>query len=225
MIRFENVTKRYPNGQDGLRQLTFQVAKGEMIFLTGHSGAGKSTLLKLICLIERPTQGQIYIANQSLNRLSKRRIPHLRRTMGIVFQNPHLLKNNSVFENVALPLVISGYQHNDIQKRVRAALDKVGLLTKERLYPDALSAGEQQRVSIARAVVNKPTLLIADEPTGNLDPNLSLDIMRLFHQFHQVGVTVIIATHDLSLIKHFNHRVLTLHQGLLLKETQEVAYA
>ena len=221
MIHLENVSKRYESGYDALNQLNFKLKKGEMAFLTGHSGAGKSTLLKLIMLMERATRGQVMVGGQNLNRMSKRQIPYYRRNIGLVFQDHQLLFDRTVYENVALPLIISGAQTRDIGRRVRAALDKVGLLKKEKLYPIALSGGEQQRIGIARAVVNKPALLLADEPTGNLDPKLSSEIMRLFEQFNQVGVSVLIATHDLSLIARLNHRILTLKNGRLVSEGPE----
>ncbi|HEX2241961.1 MAG TPA: ATP-binding cassette domain-containing protein, partial [Gammaproteobacteria bacterium] len=185
-------------------------------FLTGHSGAGKSTLLKLIAAIERPTRGQILIDNRNITNLSRRRIPWLRRRVGLVFQNYQLLYDRSVFDNVALPLVIAGLTQQEISKRTRAALHKVGLLRRERALPITLSGGEQQRVSIARAVVHRPPILLADEPTGNLDPELSEEIMRLFEQFHQVGVTVLIASHALGLISRFNKRIIRLEHGRLV---------
>jgi cell division transport system ATP-binding protein len=215
MIHFDNVSKRYPGGHEALSAVSLHISPGEMVFLTGHSGAGKSTLLKLIALIERPTRGQVIIGGQNLTRMPARRIPYLRRQVGMIFQNHRLLFDRTVFDNVALPLVIAGHRHQDIGRRVRAALDKVGLLSKERLYPITLSAGEQQRVGIARAVVNKPPLLLADEPTGNLDPDLSREIMGLFEQFSQVGVSVLIASHDLELISRLPYRLLTLKQGRL----------
>ena len=184
MIQFDRVSKRYPNGKDALSKVGFTLPAGQLTFLTGHSGAGKSTLLKLIMMIERPTQGQVLIDNQNLNGFSNRHIPLLRRKIGMVHQNHQLLFDRSVFDNVALPLIIAGYARADIGKRVRAALDKVGLLDKEKLNPIMLSGGEQQRVGIARAVVNKPPLLLADEPTGNLDPALSREIMGLFQRFN-----------------------------------------
>jgi cell division transport system ATP-binding protein len=216
MLKFENVTKRYEETGDVLRNVTFHLQRGEIAFLTGHSGAGKSTLLKLIALIERATRGQIILDGQGLNQLKESQIPYMRRKMGFIFQDYKLLHDRTVFDNVALPLVIAGYSHYEIARRVRASLDKVGLLGKERKYPLALSGGEQQRVGIARAVVNKPPLIIADEPTGNLDPELSAEIMTLFEHFQQVGVTVLIASHDLFLIKKLNHRVLTLDHGQLI---------
>lgn len=215
MIRFANVCKSY-NDHIALNNVSFRLEKGEMAFLTGHSGAGKSTLLKLIMMIEQPSRGQIYVNDYDLQELSKRSIPRLRKEIGMIFQNPQLLPHRTVFENVALPLIIAGFRHNEIKRRARAALDKVGLLSKEKLYPLALSCGEQQRVGIARAIVNKPTIVLADEPTGNLDPDLSMEIMRLFAAFNAVGVTVLIASHNLPLIAALNHRVITLKHGLLI---------
>lgn len=217
MIRFDRVSKRYGN-QDALSELNFEMQTGEFAFLTGHSGAGKSTLLKLVMLIERPTRGQVFVNQLNLNRLSDRQIPSLRRNVGVVFQNHQLLNDRNVFDNVALPLQISGYQGKDMGRRVRAALDKVGLLDKEKQLPVALSGGEQQRVGIARAVVNKPALLLADEPTGNLDPELSAEVMNLFDQFNQVGVTVLIASHDIALIRTMKRRVLGLADGKLVHD-------
>ncbi|MET3999044.1 cell division ATP-binding protein FtsE [Marinobacterium sp. MBR-109] len=217
-IRFSNVSKRYASGQDALLNLDFELESGEMAFLTGHSGAGKSTLLRLIMLMERPSRGQVWVGQQDLSRLHRSQIPHLRRQIGVVFQNHQLLFDRSIFDNVALPLQISGYDPADAARRVRAALDKVGLLAREKHNPITLSTGEQQRVGIARAIVHKPRLLLADEPTGNLDPQLSEDIMRLFGQFNQVGTTVLIASHDLSLINRMKHRMLTLRNGRLVAD-------
>jgi cell division transport system ATP-binding protein len=217
-IRFSNVSKRYASGQDALLNLDFELESGEMAFLTGHSGAGKSTLLKLIMLMERPTRGQVWVGQQDLSTLHRSQIPYLRRQIGVVFQNHQLLFDRSIFDNVALPLQISGYDPADAARRVRAALDKVGLLAREKHNPITLSTGEQQRVGIARAIVHKPRLLLADEPTGNLDPQLSEDIMRLFGQFNQVGTTVLIASHDLSLINRMKHRMLTLRNGRLVAD-------
>ncbi len=218
MIRFINVNKIYTNGHQALTNINFSLSQGEMTLLTGHSGAGKTTLLKLMMRIERPTRGQILLNGKNLEKLAPRHIPWLRRRIGVIFQNSLLLSERTVFENVALPLEVSSYSHMEIKRRVRAALEKVGLLTKEKLYPLALSSGEQQRVSIARAVVNKPEILLADEPTGNLDPNLSLEIFRLFEAFNQVGVTVLIATHDLNLITSFPHRLIRLQNGHLMED-------
>ncbi len=217
MIEFQQVGKIYPNGYEALANVSFTLSPGEMTFLTGHSGAGKSTLLKLLMLMERPTQGRIVVAGQDLGKLGYARIPYYRRHIGVVFQDHQLLADRTVFDNVALPLRISGFPERDLGRRVRAALDKVGLLEREQYYPVALSGGEQQRVGIARAVVNKPPILIADEPTGNLDPELSTEIMHLFEEFSQVGVTVLIATHDLDLVARFGHREMALRRGRLLR--------
>ncbi|WP_041599165.1 cell division ATP-binding protein FtsE [Hahella chejuensis] len=216
MIHFDRVSKRYSGGFEALSEVSFSLRRGEMAFLTGHSGAGKSTLLKLIMLMERPNQGRIYVGGQNLEKFPRRQIPYFRRHVGVVFQNHHLLFDRTVFQNVALPLEIAGVSSREIGRRVRASLDKVGLLKKENSLPITLSGGEQQRVGIARAVVNKPPLLLADEPTGNLDPELSAEIMRLFQQFNQVGVTVLIASHDLALISHMKHRVMRLDHGQLV---------
>ncbi|KJV07927.1 cell division ATP-binding protein FtsE [Methylocucumis oryzae] len=216
MLKFENVTKRYAETGDVLRNVSFHLHHGELAFLTGHSGAGKSTLLKLIAVIERCNRGAIWLDGENLSAAKESQIPYLRRKMGFIYQDYKLLKDRTVFDNVALPLVIAGYGHQEISRRVRAALEKVGLSGKEKKYPMALSGGEQQRVGIARAVVNKPPLIIADEPTGNLDPELASEIMRLFESFQQVGVTVLIASHDISLISKMNHRVLKLDHGQLI---------
>lgn len=216
MIRFDNVSKRYPGGYEALKRVSFELPQGEMVFLTGHSGAGKSTLLKLIMAMEHSTQGQILYWNKNLARLGRHGIPYHRRRIGVVFQNHSLLFDRSVFDNVALPLSIAGADHKEIARRVRAALDKVGLLDRERLNPIVLSGGEQQRVGIARAVVHKPDLLLADEPTGNLDPQLSAEIMALFREFNSVGVTVMVATHDISLVQEFGLREIVLNNGRIL---------
>ncbi|RNF51791.1 cell division ATP-binding protein FtsE [Marinomonas hwangdonensis] len=217
-IEFQRVGKKYESGQDALSQVSFHLRRGEMAFLTGHSGAGKSTLMKLMMMIERQTSGQILIDGVDLRTMGRRAIPFHRRRVGVVFQNHQLLLDRSVFHNVALPLQVSGADPLQIAKRVRAALDKVGLLDKEKYYPMALSGGEQQRVGIARAVVNKPQLLLADEPTGNLDPKLSAEIMNLFQEFNRVGVTVLVASHDLGLVARMRHRVLTLSQGRMVND-------
>jgi len=217
-IEFQRVGKKYETGQEALSQVSFHLQQGEMAFLTGHSGAGKSTLLKLIMMIERQSHGEIIIDGEDLLTLNKKYIPYHRRKVGVVFQNHQLLFDRSVFHNVALPLQVSGADPQHIAKRVRAALDKVGLLGKEKYNPMALSGGEQQRIGIARAVVNKPQLLLADEPTGNLDPRLSAEIMNLFQEFNRVGVTVLVASHDLSLIARMHHRVLTLNQGRIVND-------
>jgi cell division transport system ATP-binding protein len=218
MIRFDKVSKRYSAGHEALNGLSMELGAGEMAFLIGHSGAGKSTLLKLIMLMERPTHGQLLVNGKNLNRLHRSQIPYYRRNVGVVFQNHQLLFDRSAFDNVALPLLVSGYQHREVGRRVRAALDKVGLLDKEKMNPIALSGGEQQRLGIARAVVHKPRILLADEPTGNLDPELSAEIMNLFRQFCEVGVTVLIATHDVDLISHMGVRRLQLQQGRLMQD-------
>lgn len=215
MIQFDDVSKRYAGGQEALSHVSFKLARGEFAFLTGHSGAGKSTLLKLIMHMELPSSGQLIVNGQNLGKLSRRQLPYYRRNIGLVFQDHQLLFDRTVYDNVALPLLIAGFEPLNIPRRVRAALDKVGLLHKEAQNPVALSTGEQQRVGIARAVVNKPALLLADEPTGNLDPDLSADIMDLLRQFNDVGVTVLVASHDIGLVQQLQRRVLVLDQGRL----------
>ncbi len=224
MIQLNHVSKRYLSGPSdyvALRDVSFSVAKGEMVFITGHSGAGKSTLLRLLTLIERPTRGQLLVQKKNLERLSRWRVPYYRRELGVVFQDNKLLTDRTVFDNVALPLVASGVSQREIPKRVRAVLDMVGLLGKEKLHPMVLSGGEQQRVGIARALVNRPPLLLADEPTGNLDLQLSTAIFDLFHGFNQHGVTVLIATHDLRQVERLGKRVLTLKAGELVGDTEQ----
>jgi len=218
MIHLHAVSKRYPSGKEALRNVSLDIAAGEMAFLTGHSGAGKSTLLRLIARVERATRGEILVGGHNLTRLKRRQVPYFRRHVGVVFQDPRLLADRTVLDNVALPLVVAGYRHREIGRRVRAALDQVGLRDKERAMPATLSGGEQQRVGIARAVVNRPPLVLADEPTGNLDPVLSREIMHLFERFNQVGVTVLVATHDLGLLRHFRHRILSLRHGTFERE-------
>ena len=221
MIRLEEVTKRFPGGQEALSGLSFSVDKGEMVFITGHSGAGKSTLLRLIALIERPTRGQVIVDGQNTRRVKRRRIPAYRRQIGMVFQDHKLLYDRSVSHNVGLPLVIAGVGQREAGRRVRAALDKVGLLHKEKQNPETLSAGEQQRIGIARAIVTRPKLLIADEPTGNLDPDLSLEVMRIFRRFNEVGVTLLIASHDISLIDRMGCRRIELEDGRLVESEED----
>ena len=216
MISFDRVGKRYAEGHDALREVSVEINRDELVCITGHSGAGKTTLLRMIMLMERPTRGQVTVDGQNLAAVSARGIPRHRRNIGVVFQNHRLLLDRTVFDNVALPLVIAGYDHREVGRRVRAALDKVGLLDRERALPVTLSGGEQQRVGIARAVVGKPKILLADEPTGNLDPALSAEIMQLFEEFNQVGVTVLIASHDLALISRLRHRIITLREGRLV---------
>ena len=219
MIRFEHVTKSYPESGNAISDLSFELKAGEMAFLTGHSGAGKSTLLRLIGLLERPTRGQVMVNGRNLGSLPRRKIPRHRREVGMIFQDHRLLADRTVFDNVALPMVVAGLGHKEIGRRVRAALDQVGLLRKEKAYPVTLSGGEQQRVGIARAVVARPPLLLADEPTGNLDPELSREIMGLFERFNQVGVTLLIASHDLALIASLPYRTFTLSAGKLAADT------
>jgi cell division transport system ATP-binding protein len=215
MIHFDNLSKRYPGGDEALKSINLHMEAGELAFLTGHSGAGKSTLLKLLMLLERPTSGTLLINGKNINRLANSKISSYRRQLGVVFQDHQLLMDRSVYDNVALPLQVAGQPRKEIGRRVRAALDAVGLLSKERHSPMVLSGGEQQRVGIARAVVHKPRILLADEPTGNLDPALSAEIMALFRRFQDVGVTVLIATHDIELINQMNCRIIRLHQGMV----------
>ena len=219
IIEFDHVSKRYEDSRDALHDINFSLDRGEMAFLTGHSGAGKSSLLRLIALIERPSSGRLCVYGKDLSKVKPRQVPFLRRNIGIVFQDHCLLNDRTVFDNVALPLIVSGQlEYAEMARRVRAALDKVGLLDKEKMNPQRLSGGEQQRVGIARAVVNRPPLLLADEPTGNLDPELSEEIMTLFQRFNQVGVSVMIASHDLALIAGMRKRVLTLKEGRLIDD-------
>lgn len=222
MIRFDNVCKRYPGGHVGLENVSFHLRRGEIAFLTGHSGAGKSTLLKLIMRMEQATSGQVLVGGHNVKDLSHGQVPYFRRNIGLVFQDHQLLFDRSVFDNVALPLTIAGVSREEAAGRVRAALEMVGLLNKEKMLPSALSGGQQQRVGLARAVVNRPSVILADEPTGNLDPKLSAEVMQLFENFNQIGVTVLIASHDLALVARMRHRVLTLDQGHLVND-QEVA--
>ena len=224
MIHFDQVSKRYEGGHEALSQLSFEVPTGEMAFVTGHSGAGKSTLLKLLGLIERPSHGAINVDGRNLAKIRPSGIPKWRRQVGMVFQDHRLLLDRTVFANVELPLMIGGIGRAERARRVRAALEKVGLLAYERQLPATLSAGEQQRVGIARAIVARPALLIADEPTGNLDPQLAVEIMGLFGEFQQIGTTVLVASHDLPLIKRMRKRVIVLDHGRLVADlaAQEV---
>lgn len=217
-IEFHRVSRRFDNGQEGLKELSASFDSGSMTFLTGHSGAGKSTFLKLLLCLDRPTRGRILVNGVDVTGLSPRRLPHYRQHLGAVFQDHHLLSQRSVFENVALPLRVAGYRERDVARRVRAALSRVGLLSKESLLPNYLSTGEQQRVGIARAVVTRPKILLADEPTGNLDPDLSRDIMHLFRQFQQIGTTVVVASHDRDLIESMGMRIIELAHGSMVSD-------
>lgn len=218
MIQFDNVSKTYPGGYAALKNVNFHLQAGEMAFLTGHSGAGKSTLLKLISLMEKPSAGHITIDGTELSSIKYEQVPYVRRGIGMIFQNHNLLMDRTVFDNVALPLIIEGYSHKEITKRVEVAIEKVHLSHKLKCLPNMLSGGEQQRVGIARAIVNTPPILLADEPTGNLDPKLSLDIINLFEEFNELGTAVLIATHDLGLIARMKYRTLTLKQGTMITD-------
>lgn len=222
MIELQHVRKQYTNGHDALRNINLSISKGEMLFLTGKSGAGKSTLLKLIALLERPSAGTVLYEEMDLASITMRQIPYYRRRIGIIFQSPMLLYDRSVFENIALPLVITGFQTEEIIKRVQASLDLVGLLKKSGQAPQNLSGGEQQRVGIARAIVTRPEVILADEPTGNLDPELSKEIMTLFARLNQVGITLVIASHDLSLINTLPNRKVELQKGSIVHDSAEV---
>jgi cell division transport system ATP-binding protein len=222
VITFEHVSKRYEGGVRALQDISFHIDPGEMVFLTGHSGAGKSTMLRLILMLERATRGQVLVDNRNLAKTPSRMAPRIRRRIGMIFQDHKLLRDKTVFDNVSLPLMIAGMRYPDIRKRVRAALDKVGLLSKEKSWPLMLSGGEQQRVGIARAIVGMPPILLADEPTGNLDPELSQDLFNLFGQLNAQGVTVLIASHDLSLIRSMGQRVLVLSHGRLADDIAAV---
>lgn len=219
MIRFERVSKVYSGGKPALQNINFSLVEGEMAFLTGHSGAGKSTLLRLICALDRANDGRVFLNGHDVNLLKKQDIPFLRRKIGVIFQDHQLLMDHSIYDNVAIPLIILGKPLEEIRRRVSAALDKVGLIDKMKFYPIQLSGGEQQRVGIARAIVNKPMILLADEPTGNLDDKLSKDVLKLFEEFNQSGVTVLMATHNLSLIRRKHYRILNLSQGRLMGDT------
>jgi cell division transport system ATP-binding protein len=218
MIQFSQVTKRYPGGHTALENITLGIGKGELVFLTGHSGAGKSTLLKLIAAIERPTSGAVTVNGQNVGRLSRHAVPFLRRNIGLIFQDHKLLFDRSVIENALLPLSIAGFDRREALKRARAALDKVGLLNREKSMPVALSGGEQQRLCIARAVVSRPALVLADEPTGNLDAGYAIDILNMFGDFHRVGTTLVISTHDERAIQAMGGRVVQLDHGRLAAE-------
>jgi len=218
VIRFEQVGVRYAGGIRALDDVTFELSAGEMAFITGHSGAGKSTVLRLMALLERPSRGQVFIDGRNVSRLRRSQVPLLRRRIGVIFQDHRLLTDRRVFDNVALPLIIAGLPFADVRKRVRAALDTVGLLARERVYPPQLSSGEQQRVGIARAIVASPAVVLADEPTGNLDPELSEQIMGLFERLNAGGTTLLIASHDLALIERLGHRQLRLKQGQLIDD-------
>src|SRR3954467_6528923 len=225
MITFENVAKRYPNGREGLAGVSFTIQPGEFVFLTGRSGAGKSSVLKLIALLERPSRGTVTVGGQNTSKLKSGRIPAYRRAIGVVFQDHKLLLDRPIYDNVALPLVVAGTPFKEVDRRVRAALDQVGLLGRERSSPTELSVGEQQRVGIARAVISKPQLLIADEPTGNLDPGLAVEVMRVFKRFQEVGVTVIIASHDPHLVEQFGQREIVLAGGHIASDTLRAGHA
>ena len=225
MINFDNVAKRYPNGREGLAGVSFSIQPGEFVFLTGRSGAGKSSVLKLITLLERPTRGTVTVGGQNTSKLKSGKIPAFRRAIGVVFQDHKLLLDRPIYDNVALPLVVAGTPFKEVDRRVRAALDQVGLLGRERSSPLELSVGEQQRVGIARAVISKPQLLIADEPTGNLDPTLAVEVMRVFKRFQEVGVTVVIASHDPHLVDQFGQREIVLDAGRITSDTFRAAHA
>ncbi|RVU84232.1 cell division ATP-binding protein FtsE [Leucothrix sargassi] len=212
MIELQNISKKYPTGQIALYNVNLTLQQGEMAFLTGHSGAGKSTLLKLIALLDRPTQGKVLIDGFDISQLKQNQVANYRRSIGVIFQDHHLLSDRTIFDNIALPLLISGMRPADIKRRVHAALDKVNLMSKEHDYPMMLSAGEKQRIGIARAVVNKPSIILADEPTGNLDPGLASDIMQTFQQFNELGATILIASHDQPLIERMGKRIIALQK-------------
>jgi len=218
MISFRQVTKRYPGGHEALTGVDLDIARGEMVFLTGHSGAGKSTLLKLIAAIERPTSGVVSVNGQNISRLPARAVPYLRRNIGLVFQDHKLLFDRNVIENVVLPMDIAGVERRESMKRARAVLDKVGLLKREKSQPITLSGGEQQRLCIARALVSRPALLLADEPTGNLDAGYAADIMAMFRDFYQVGTTLVISTHDDRAISALGGRIVHLDHGRVQEE-------
>ena len=225
MISFESVAKRYPNGREALAGVSFTIQPGEFVFLTGRSGAGKSSVLKLIALLERPSRGTVSVNGHNTGKIKAGKIPAFRRAIGVVFQDHKLLVDRPIYDNVALPLVVAGTPLKEVDRRVRAALDQVGLLGRERSSPLELSVGEQQRVGIARAVISKPQLLIADEPTGNLDPSLSVEVMRVFKRFQEVGVTVVIASHDPHLVEQFGQREIVLDAGRIVSDTFRAGHA
>jgi cell division transport system ATP-binding protein len=225
MISFDNVSKRYPNGREALAGVSFQIQPGEFVFLTGRSGAGKSSVLKLIALLERPSRGAVTVNGQNTGKLKASKIPAFRRAIGVVFQDHKLLTDRPIYDNVALPLIVAGTPLKEVDRRVRAALDQVGLLGRERSSPLELSVGEQQRVGIARAVISKPQLLIADEPTGNLDPGLAAEVMKVFKRFQEVGVTVVIASHDPHLVEQFGQREIVLDGGRIASDTYRAGHA
>ena len=225
MISFSQVNKRYPGGYQALKNVSFRIAAGEMVFLAGHSGAGKSTLLKLIAAIERPNSGSVLVNNQNVGVLKEHALPYLRHNLGIIFQDHKLLFDRNAFDNGLLPLQICGFDHRESSKRVRAALDKVGLLKREKSHPIALSGGEQQRLCIARAIVNRPSILLADEPTGNLDAAYAQEIMAIFKSFHQVGATLLISTHDTSVLQDTRVRTIELKHGELQSAAPSAAPA
>lgn len=222
MIHFERVSKVYSGGRPALQNISFSLEKGEMAFLTGHSGAGKSTLLRLICGLDRANDGRVLLNGHDVGQLKKQDIPFLRRHIGMIFQDHQLLMDHTIFDNIAIPLIILGKSVEEIRRRVSAALDKVGLMDKMKCYPIQLSGGEQQRVGIARAIVNKPMILLADEPTGNLDDKLSKDILKLFEELNQTGATVLMATHNMGLIRRKHHRIINLSQGRLAGDSHNV---
>ena len=224
MIELQRVSKRYPNGREALTNVSFFVDRGEMVFVTGRSGAGKSTLLKLIALLERPTRGTVNVNGRNIGALKARHIPAFRRQIGVVFQDHKLLADRPVFDNVALPLVVAGAPFPEISKRVRAALDQVGLLGKERMLPMELSVGEQQRVGIARAVAGKPTLIVADEPTGNLDPQNAEDMVRIMLEINRLGTTVVMATHAAHLVNRARQRVVAMEGGMIQRDELAASY-
>ena len=224
MIKFDQVHKRYPGNLGALQNITFEINAGELVFVTGPSGAGKSTLLKLITAIEPATLGTIIFENQNLGQVKSTSIPYIRRKFGLVFQDHKLLYDRNCFENIALPLEINGVEINDIRGRVRAALDKVGLLNREKSMPISLSGGEQQRVAIARALVNRPAILMADEPSGNLDPDTTVEIMRLLDQINKAGTTVIMATHDAGIVDQMRKRVIEITNGSIVRDQVQGVY-